>query len=164
MKFGKVGLVAASGFMMLMLMGANGGCQDTSDTLQNRQQEQLVLNSVQAVGLPNITHWQEKRTYKSILELRDTNVVTFTYTQDMNAGLHQLCNSVGYPIPYAEQYTNPMKWVGQGVTLPQADPNGMFTPADAEGTWVMCQNPHKKDQIGPVYSEPRLIVSPFPLD
>jgi len=32
----------------------------------------------------------------------------------------------------------------------------------AEGTWVMCQNPAKVDQVLPVYIEDRVTVSPFP--
>ena len=46
--------------------------------------------------------------------------------------------------------------------LPQAEPNGMFSPAAAEGTWVMLKNPNGTD-VKPVYVESRIIVSPFPL-
>jgi hypothetical protein len=80
------------------------------------------------------------------------------------------CTSVGYGIPYATEYTNPQKIdyyrVGGGTalgTLPQADPNGLFAPASAEGTWVMCKDPNGPD-VKPVYIEPRVIVSPFDLD
>ena len=48
------------------------------------------------------------------------------------------------------------------VTLPQADPNGLFSPPSAEGTWVMCKDPNS-DKVEPIYSEPRIIVSTFPL-
>ncbi len=72
----------------------------------------------------------------------------------------------GRGIPYATQYTNPSKidYYGQVVmTLPQADPNGLFSPAAAEGTWVLCLNPKNK-KVVPIYIEPRIIVSPFALN
>ena len=46
--------------------------------------------------------------------------------------------------------------------LAQADPNGLFSPGSAEGTWIMCKDPKGPD-VRPVYVEPRVIVSPFPL-
>jgi hypothetical protein len=48
------------------------------------------------------------------------------------------------------------------VAIPQADPNGLFSPASAEGTWVLCKVPGK-DDVKPVYIEDRVTVSPFPL-
>lgn len=138
------------------------GCIESSDSKQNKQQEELSMRSVESVGLPGITKFQEKRTLKQILELRDKEIATYSYTQDMNGRLHLLCKSVGYGIPYATQYTNPMKYRSEGLALPQADPNGLFSPASADGTWVLCLNPETK-QMSPVLVEPRLVVSPFPL-
>lgn len=46
-------------------------------------------------------------------------------------------------------------------SLGQAEPNGLYMPDSAEATWVMCSD--GKGGVAPVYSEPRLIVSPFPL-
>jgi len=48
------------------------------------------------------------------------------------------------------------------VTLPQADPNGLYSPASAEGTWVLCVD-HKDNKPKPIYVEPRIIVSPIAL-
>jgi hypothetical protein len=44
-----------------------------------------------------------------------------------------------------------------------ADPNGLYTPASADGTWVLCLNPHTK-HLEPQYVEPRVIVSTYPLN
>lgn len=137
-----------------------------STQIERRKQEEMSLQAVQSVGMPAITNFAEKRMFKDILELRDQNVATTTYTVDMNGNRHKLCDSVGYGLPYATQYTNPQRTVDymHGVaTLPQADPNGLYSPASAEGTWVMCVN-HKTGKPAPLYIEPRIIVSPFPLD
>lgn len=156
------------------------GCSydPSSDQIQNQHQEILNKQAVQAVGLPNIVNFQEKRVLKQIMELRDQKISTITYIVDMNAHLHKMCDSIGYGISAAVQYTNPNKiddrladttynsnGRAQGwYVLPQADPNGLYSPATEEGTYVLCLNPIKKDEVAPVYSEPRLIVSPFPLD
>jgi hypothetical protein len=54
-----------------------------------------------------------------------------------------------------------MKVTTHGHVLPQADPNALFSPQSAESTWVMLLD--KNDKPRPVYFEPRIICSPFPL-
>ena len=99
------------------------------------------------------------------MELRDQNVATTTYIIDMNGKLHKICNSVGYGLPYATQYTNPSRVVFDGghgnAVIPQADPNGLYSPASADGTWVLCVS--KEGKPKPVFIEPRVIVSPIPV-
>lgn len=161
-------LVAA---LLTLPLTACGVPAQSSDKIQNQQQERLSKQSVQAVGLPAITNFQEKRILKDILELRDTpNLVTYTYITDLNGRLHKVCDSIGYGVPYATQYTNPQKLVwndgsnsnGGNIPIPQADPNGLFSPASADGTWVLCKVPGK-DDVKPVYVEPHIVTSPFPL-
>ena len=125
----------------------------------------MSKQGVEAVGFPAITNFAEKRMMKDIIELRDQNVATTTYLVGMNNQLTKLCDSVGYGLPYATQYTNPQRvsdWAHGVVSIPQADPNGLFSPASAEGTWVLCVD-HKSGKPKPLYIEPRIIVSPIPL-
>jgi hypothetical protein len=137
----------------------------TSTQIERRKQEELSMQAVTQVGMPAITNFAEKRMMKDILELRDQNVATTTYITDMNGKLHKLCNSIGYGLPYATQYTNPQRVTydsahGSAV-IPQADPNGLYSPASADGTWVLCVD--AKGKARPVYVEPHVIVSPMPL-
>jgi hypothetical protein len=139
--------------------------KETSTQIERKKQEELSLRGVESVGMPAITNFAEKRMMKDIIELRDQNVATYVYITDMNGRLHKVCNAVGYGLPYATQYTNPMRISGDGhgdVTLPQADPNGLYSPASADGTWVLCVDA-KSGKPKPVYIEPRVIVSPIPL-
>jgi hypothetical protein len=136
-----------------------------STQIERKKQEELSLMAVQSVGMPAITNFAEKRMFKDILELRDKSVATTTYLVGMNNQLTKVCDSVGYGLPYATQYTNPQRTVDytHGVaTLPQADPNGLYSPASADGTWVLCVD-HKDGKAKPLYIEPRVIVSPFAL-
>jgi len=157
---------------IIALMIASGvltACQpmpESSAKIERRKQEELSLQAVQQVGMPSIVNFAEKRMMKDILEIRDQDVATTTYIVGMNGELHKLCNSVGYGLPYATQYTNPQAMqndeVGHWSLLPQADPNGLYSPASADGTWVQCVDP-KSGKARVVYIEPRIIVSPIPL-
>lgn len=154
----------------LFLVTSAEGCEESanSDTIQQQQQEKILQEGTSAVGIPAIKNFREKRLLKDIFELRDqTGLVTFTYIASMDGKLVFLCNSIGYGIPYATQFTNPQKIAyysaNVGVlALPQADPNGLFSPASADGTWVMCKDPHGSE-VRPVFIEPRVVVSPFRL-
>jgi hypothetical protein len=159
--------------MAVVAMMVLAGCDQvkpSSDAVQRQQQEALSQQGNSEVGMPSITNFAEKRMMRDILELRDKMMPTTTYTQDMNGKLHKLCDSIGYGLPGATQYTNPQRVARssetpyQGnVTLNQADPDGLFSPSSSESTWVMCISPVTK-KATPLYIEPRVIVSPFPLD
>jgi hypothetical protein len=144
-------------------------CKDQSENasqIERRKQGEMSLQAIQSVGMPAIVNFAEKRMMKDIIELRDKNVATTTYIIDMNGKPHKICDSVGFGLPYATQYTNPQMpqqpFGGNTYVLPQADPNGLYSPASADGTWVQCIDPKTK-KATVVYIEPHVIVSPFPL-
>lgn len=145
------------------------GCEytPTSDETQRAQQERILQESTAQTGMPAIKNFRERKLLKQILEMRDQDgLVTYTYTVPETTGRPVfLCNSIGYGLPAATQYTNPQKTEYSGstgvTTLPQADPNGLFSPESAEGTWVLCSDPNGSGKTRPVYVEPRIIVSPF---
>ena len=128
------------------------------------------MQGVMTVGMPAITNFAEKRMMKDILELRDQMHPTYTYLYDMNGKIgEKVCDSLGYGLSGATQYTNPQRasYYNDGgghygvIPLPQADPNGLFSPASTEGTWVMCKVPGQ-EKVMPQYIEPRVIVLSFP--
>ena len=155
---------------LLFMLGASD-CEDhpSSDERQRQAQETLLAEGTSQTGMPAIKNFRERKLLKDILELRDQDgLVTYTYVwNEFNGRAVFLCNSIGYGIPYATQYTNPQKVTINGaqtsLAIPQADPNGLFSPPQAEGTWVMCKDPEGKD-VRPVYIEPRIIVSPFKIE
>jgi hypothetical protein len=146
------------------------GCVDTpsSDEIQRVEQERILKESTVQTGMPAIKNFRERKLLKQIIEMRDQDgLVTYTYTVPETTGRPVfLCNSIGYGLPAATQYTSPEKvdYHSTGsVSIPQADPNGLFSPESAEGTWVMCTDPSGSGKTRPVYVEPRVIVSPFKL-
>ena len=145
---------------VLMMFGAACGlaaCDGTdhrnSAQIERDNQEKSLKVMAQSVGMPAITNFAEKRMMKDVLELRDKMKPTHTYLVGTNNQLTKLCDSIGYGLPYATQYTNPA----------HADPNGLYTPSSADGTWVLCLNPKTK-QAEPQFIEPRIIVSTYPLN
>lgn len=150
----------------LVLAGCDDVVQKSSDQKLASQQEQGAQEAVAQVGMPGITHFREKRMFKEIYEMRDQATVTYTYLYSpMTGKLIKLCDSIGFPLPNSTQYTNPNKIVypySVGYIMPQADPNQLYSPATSAGTWVMCKDPNSSD-IKPIYSEPDLLTSPFPL-
>jgi hypothetical protein len=164
--------VATVLIVSIILMVMVSGClEDTSsDNVQREQQETMLKEGTASVGMPAIKNFRERRLLKDILELRDQEgLVTYTYVfSELTGKFIYLGETIGYGIPYATQFTNPQKVdyngsSGVNVALPQVDPNGLFSPSSAEGTWVLLKDPNGKD-VKPVYVEPRIIVSPFKLN
>ena len=160
-------LVTALFFVTTAADCFNRDTSSQADKEQRRATELLTAEAQEQVGMPDIVNFTERRFAKQILELRDTEIATYTYTMDMNGQLHFLCESVGYGLPYSVQYTNPEYIAYRGsnvgiITLPQPDPSGLFMPQGLSATWVLCAD-KENDGVAPIYFEPELIVSPFRL-
>lgn len=157
--------------LVLLASTTLSGCLD-ENVADKREREQTSILTAAAstqVGMPAIFRFTEKRNMKMLYELRDDpKLVTVTYIVDMKGQLHKICDSLGYGFPYATQYTNPQRDLfysgssGNHFLMPQPEPNGLFMPSSADGTWVMCLNPENKE-VQPIYVEPRVIISPFAL-
>lgn len=165
-----VNTIASVSLLAILGVSLTGcGVTPTSDDIQEAEQERILKEGTAQTGMPAIKNFRERKLLKQIIEMRDQDgLVTYTYTVPETTGRPVfLCNLIGYGLPAATQYTNPEKtdWVGSAgvVNLPQADPNGLFSPSSAEGTWVLCTDPSGSGKTRPVYVEPRVIVSPFQL-
>jgi len=148
--------------------------QNNSDTIQRNQQEKILADATATVGMPSIKNFREKKLMKDVYERRDQNgLITYTYIFcEMLGKYTYLGESIGYGIPAATQFTNPYKviaadnggtYLGQSpVIIPQADPNGLFSPASAEGTWIVMYDPVSKEAL-PQYIESRISVFSYKL-
>jgi hypothetical protein len=155
--------------MMLYALVLLTGCDHTPTTDEKQAAEQAAaLEQAHAqIGMPAINDFSEKRMMKDLYEMRDKPFPTHTYIlNEVQGCLIYLGPSVGFGLPYATQYTSPTRAVYRGNyvydNVPQAEPNGLFMPSSAEGTWVMLKSP-TEEKVQPVYIEPRVIVSPFRL-
>lgn len=154
----------------LMANDCGGNAPPSSDQLVKQHQETNLAQAARDVGMPAIVNYTEKRLVKQLYEMRDNpSIITYTYVQGIDGRLTCLGQSVGYGIPYATQYSNPQQLVdadlGQyrgNIALAQAEPNGLFPPSTAMGTWVFLYDPDNK-QGEPTYIEPNVTVSRFKL-
>ena len=157
--------------MVAFIMMSNSGCEQTpsSDEVLNQKQEQLMKQANNQVGMPNITRFTQRKQLKMIQELCDQeNLVCYAYiVPEMTGKPVFLGKCIGFGIPYATEYTSPQKVERHSergyITMPQADPDGLFKPASADGTWLMMIDPETGD-VRPIYCEPKVLVSPFPLN
>jgi len=158
-----------------VFMGSDG-CEpdktsNPADKLQAQQTARAMGEAQRQVGMPNIVNWQQRKLMKLIYELCDKeNVITYAYIKsDYHGKLFFIGKCIGYGIPFSAQFTNPERVAHQCTsqggsfgTLPQADPNGLFMPTSSSATWLMMIDP-KTNKPRPVYIEPEIVVSPFPL-
>jgi hypothetical protein len=157
--------------------GGNSGCASapSSNDIQRDTQARVTGEAVREVGVPSIINFREMRQLKDIYELRDQNgLVTYTYLfPEMTGKPIFFCDSIGYGIPYATEFSagesmqhysleSSTTTYSGAERLPQAEPNGLFPPSSADGTWVLCREPGGKN-VRPQYVEPKVLVTTFPL-
>ena len=168
----RAGIVASVTTLILLGVVLIAGCgqrNSGTDQKQSQETEKLVAEAHKQTGMPGITNFTERKIFKEILELRDTNLSTYTYIIDMHGKSHLFCESIGYGLPYSVQYTSPSKrtWfmgrtAGHWITMPQAEANGLFMPEGLSATWVLCVD--GKGGVNPQYVEPQIAVTTFPLE
>ncbi len=155
----------------ILLMGASDDCgsqRSEADKRMDAATRAMTQQGVAQVGMPGVTNFTEKKIVRKLYELRDQNIATFAYVMDMQGRLWHVCDSIGYGLPYGVQFTNPHTPMfpdyHDSQMSDQPEPNGLFMPPGAEGTWVICASDKKRGDMEPVYVEPRVIVSPFKMN
>jgi prepilin-type N-terminal cleavage/methylation domain-containing protein len=143
--------------------------EPSADKIQAKQTETALAEANRQIGMPNIKSFQQRKLMRMIYELCDQeNLICYAYIKsDYQGKLFFIGKCIGFGIPFSAQYTNPMKIADHAhsygyAILPQADPNGLFMPTSSSATWLMMIDP-KTNKPRPVYIEPEIVVSPFPL-
>lgn len=136
-----------------------------------------MQQSSDAVGYPEVTNFFEKAQLKEIYELRDDpNLICHWYTMNNMTGkwVYQ-GKCIGYGIPYTTQFTQPETLQRAALpalnvngddkgwneyfseTLPQADPNGLYSAPSTSATWILSVD--GKGDISPIYVEQEIMVT-----
>jgi hypothetical protein len=174
--------------LFLPLVGCSAPVNQSNDSKIAQQQEKQLAEGDAEVPIPAITNWNEKRMLKTVLEERDAaNLTTWTYTKNFDGKYTFVCESLGYGIPYNTRANNPVhyefmstqtgsqwnktggyqdnqgNWIwGEHAVVPQAEPNGLFIPDNAKGTWNQCKNPDT-GKAAVTYQEEDISVFPYRL-
>ena len=148
-------------FVALVCMG-NSSCDTNPDQTATKKEANIVAKQ-QDIYVnsqpPPVFDWSlERHLLTELYKARNNAVATYSYVRNQYTGkILSSCPSIGFPISAATQLTNPSvaEWhYSQGVwsaVLPQPEPNGLFTPAESRGTYVMCLN--KDGKVTPRYYE-----------
>ena len=163
--------------LSLLFVGCENSIKATTDKNQMEETEKLTAEAQRQVGMPNIKSFQQRKIMKLIYEQCDReDLICYAYILASYSGkLVFIGKCIGYGVPFSAQFTNPEKIVNAeeiiGNTnhaglftevLPQPDPNGLFMPTSSSATWLLMVDPETK-KTRPVYLEPEIVVSPFPL-
>ena len=175
-------IILGTGMLMVSSESASAwGTKENSDVTVMQQLDKQISQSNRVVGMPAITNFFEKAQVRMLYELRDDpNYRTYSYIVTLDGRFVKICDSIGYGINMSIQFANPLRPADISETatrdfagyeldiMPQAEPNGLFMPEGLAATYVMCLDPSTADgdapKLVPVYMEPDIAVSPFPLE
>jgi hypothetical protein len=147
--------------MVLVMVLSLSACTGDSNSELATRTEEVMSQANAMIGMPNVVNFTEKIILKDIYELcDDADLITYAYTQNMNGKYVYIGQCIGFGVPYSAQFSNPevYEYHGNGsVTLPQAEPNGIFKPDGLSATWLIVINPETgKREVE--YWEPTIIV------
>ena len=157
--FKKMSIFVVLCFMCVLIMGTEG-CdtqEDRDRRIVNDQQSHYRINQ----PLPFYDFSRELDIYQQIYDARNMNAVTYSVWRSNTGMIEGDCPSIGMPIPYDVQLTNPIKrGSNTSVTIEQAEPNGLYSSKNTAATWVPCAC---KGGLIPVYVESKVTTYPFPV-
>lgn len=175
----------------ILVIAGCGTAVQSNDSKIAQQQEQNLAEGDAQVPVSSIVNWNEKRMAKLIQEKRDqVNLATWTYTKNMDGKYTFVCESIGYGLPYNTRMNNPQHYEflttrtgvnsmgsggggyytdgngnyvwGEHAIIAQPEPNGLFIPDSAKGTWNLCKDP-KTGKPDVTYQEEDIAVFPYKL-
>lgn len=147
---------------VVMILVVMTGCSYS----EGEEYTKEIKNQIQeSVGYPNISNFFEYSQLKEIYELRDDpNLICYWYTKNEYTGkwVYQ-GKCIGYGIPYSASITSPEYAHYSYYSLPQAEPNGIYTNGLAtSATWIL--NCDTEGNISPLYVEDAITVSQKKMD
>jgi hypothetical protein len=152
------------GLRLAVLLGlALVACTPSSNGKDAKTVEEQQTIYQQRQPVPRFEYSQERDTLIQIYRLRQEARATFTTFHSNGTGdVIFACPSRGYAIPADTQLTNPVArdYAGSGaVVVDQAEPNGLYSSKNTDGTWVLCVR--ENGEVAPVYSELKVQTFPF---
>lgn len=157
-------ILMALGFVLLSLcMAADGGGCSNADSTEHDAVDQQQSLYVRNQPVPTFQWSLERHLMVQLYQARNRQVTTYSYIVNQFTGrISWSCTSLGFPIPATTQLTNPQRVAYQNAVIPQPEPNGVFSPPDTAGTWVMCTG--EDGNIEPVYIEEHVRTYSRPME
>jgi len=155
--------------LALLSMGSDGCDYEEEVDKQDRQlvsRQQEQYRKVQPV--PFYAYSNELDVYKQIYDARVENVIsTYTVFRSNTGVILDHFPSLGFPIPYDVQLTNPLKMVDLGessVAIEQPEPSGLYSSKTTAATWALrVLKVGETTMVTPIYTEDKVSCYPFPV-
>lgn len=142
------------------------GCTPDGSQVSAIEQTQQTAGNVAIVQnqpIPDLGGYSFER--QIVIETylaRNNTIATWAYMFGATGQIIEICPSIGYPVPYSTQLTNPMRIEDRyegDVAIPNAEPNSLYPPSDAAATLVQCVQPD--GSVSPVYIEWYVLAFPY---
>jgi hypothetical protein len=143
------------------------GCLENSESRDTTTVDQQQTQYQAAQPVPHFDWSLERQLAIELYEARNQNVATHTVWRSDYGMIEGDCPSIGYPLPYDVQLTNPLRVVysSSGAVIEQAEPNGLFSSKSTSATWVRCITKVNGEVItSPVYIEGKVTAYAYPID
>jgi hypothetical protein len=160
------------GILFVLLLS---GCWDNRTSKQemldaenvDKQQQQYAKTQ----PIPFFDYSRERQVYVQIYQARNRAVATHSVWRGDMSVIEGDCPSIGFPIPYDVQLSNPLKIAQQYIAggyangiVEQPEPNGLYSSKTTSATWVMCVVLDQgMAKIVPVYVEGKVTAYPYPV-
>jgi hypothetical protein len=154
-----VGLAIAVGLTLLGM-----GCDEPANQREARAVDDQQALYVQNQPAPVFNYSLPRHLMVELYKAKNQNLATYSYVISPYTGkVIWYSPSLGYPIPGGTQLTNSQARDSSTstVVLPQAEPDGLYTPSTSEGTYVMCVD--SDGMVTPAYVEDHVLCSVVPL-
>lgn len=152
--------------VLVPLLLTVGSCEDVQDRRDriavNKQQEHYRVNQ----AVPFYEWSLELDAYKQIYDARVKDIVrTWTIWRSDHGMILGDCASIGFPIPYDVQMTNPLKKVREhSVAIEQPEPSGLYSSKNTVATWVrQVIEVQGTTVVVPIYIEDKVTAYPYPI-
>lgn len=150
-------------FALLTLVGCNKA-PEAAD-IEHAQQEIGAKAMLRNQPVPTLDYSLERQIVIETYLARNRKLNTWAYMRDYQGRLTEICPSMGYPIPYSTQLTNPTQMVEGGnyqvTSVGNPEPNGLYSPSSSDATIVSCVD--KDGSVNPFVVEERVTTSPYRL-
>lgn len=144
--------------VVLAIVLSGCGSAQSDDYYAQQPKLKAIIDNQPAPDLNG--HSFERGVVIAMYLARNQNVSTHTYTLTIEGKIIKICDSIGFPIPYATQITPPyVPYGGNGSTMPNPEPNSLYSPDNAEGSYVACVA--EDGTLAPSYWEPRVFALPY---
>lgn len=150
-------LVAAA--MAFTLSGCIEDATESESNAVDRQQD--AYGKYQPV--PFFEWSPQRQLWIDFYKAQNETAGTWSYISSWDGQVKFETPSQGYPTPMDTQLTNPLKvqYSSSGAVVAQAEPNGLFTSANTDGTIIMATN--TDGTLSPIYTELKVTCFPFPV-